>query len=166
MKKRSYMPLTEKRKQRFLNELAKHGIVSQAAKAASPKASLGCYRTFVCERARNPEFAEAWEDALMEAHDNIEAEIVRRGQEGWEEPQFNKQTGEKYASLRKYSDRLLELRAKAHLRNHGETVQKIQLSGKVETDGPDILKALSSLSPEKREAIAKILQEETEETGS
>ena len=50
--------LTERRKKLFLAELARHGILVRAARAASPRASsrYGAKQTFLDERERDPEF--------------------------------------------------------------------------------------------------------------
>ena len=53
---------------------------------------------------------------LDEARDVIRGEIYRRAVEGWEVPVF--QGGRQVGSIRKYSDRLLEVRARAILPEH------------------------------------------------
>lgn len=110
------VPLSAERKAAFLAELARHGIVIRAARAASPGSAAGAMTTFKDARERDPEFAAAWEEALDFARAEIEHEIYRRSTEGYEEPVF----GGKYretvvGTVRKYSDRLLELRARALL---------------------------------------------------
>lgn len=116
--------LTERRKRLFLLELARHGIIVRAARAASPRASsqYGAVRTFKDERDRDPEFAAKWAEAMEAAEASIEAEIYRRAQEGWEEPIFGGRHREKIVgTVRKYSDRLLELRARALIPAYRET---------------------------------------------
>lgn len=110
------VPLTPERKAAFLAELARHGIAVRAARAASPQSSEGAMSTFKNERQRDPAFAAAWEEALEVARAEIEHEIYRRSTEGVSEPVY----GGKYketvvGTVRKYSDRLLELRARAML---------------------------------------------------
>ena len=110
------LPLTPARKDAFLAELGRHGIVARAARAASPQTSSGAVSTFKDERRRDPAFATAWEEALENARAEVEHEIYRRSIEGVDEPIF----GGKYkdtvvGTVRKYSDRLLELRARAML---------------------------------------------------
>lgn len=114
----SHLPLSVERKAAFLAELARHGIASRAARAASPHTDSpsGCLSTFKDARGSDPEFAAAWEEAVDTARADIEHEIYRRAQEGYEEPVY----GGKYketvvGTVRRYSDRLLELRARAML---------------------------------------------------
>lgn len=116
--------LTERRKRVFLAELARHGIIVRAARAASPRASsqYGAVRTFKDERDRDPAFAAQWHEAVEAAGASIEAEIYRRAQEGWEEPIYGGRHKEKIVgTVRKYSDRLLELRARAMLPAYRDT---------------------------------------------
>ncbi|WP_303718716.1 hypothetical protein [Brevundimonas naejangsanensis] len=109
-------PLSAKRKATFVAELARHGIAMRAARSASPHSNSGALSTFQDERQRDPEFAAAWDDAVESARADVEHEIYRRSTEGYEEPVY----GGKYretvvGTVRKYSDRLLELRARALL---------------------------------------------------
>lgn len=112
------IPLSPERKAAFIAELARHGIANRAARAASPHSPspTGCLSTFADERHRDPAFAQAWEEAIDIARSEVEHEIYRRSTEGVDEPVF----GGKYretvvGTVRKYSDRLLELRARALL---------------------------------------------------
>ena len=112
----SGIPLTPDRKAAFLAELARHGIVMRAARAASPHSANGCQSSFQDERARDPAFASAWDEALTTARADIEHEIFRRAQEGFDEPVFGGKYRERVVgTIRRYSDRLLELRARALL---------------------------------------------------
>ncbi|RJX69294.1 hypothetical protein D6858_05360 [Tsuneonella suprasediminis] len=118
------MKLTDRRKKAFLSELKLHGILVRAARAASPRASAryGAVQTFKDERERDPDFAAQWDEAMDAAEAAIEAEIYRRAQEGWDEPIFGGRHREKIVgTVRKYSDRLLELRARAMLPAYRET---------------------------------------------
>ena len=132
------MKLTDRRKKVFLAELARHGILVRAARAASPRASsrYGAVQTFKDERDRDPLFAAQWEEAVMAAEAAVEAEIFRRAQEGVEEPIYGGRYKEKVVgTVRRYSDRLLELRARALLPAYRET-NAVAVSGKV-THGID-----------------------------
>lgn len=116
--------LTERRKMAFLLELSRHGSLVRAARAASPRASsrYGAKQTFLDERERDPEFAAQWEEAMEAAKADIEHEIYRRAQEGWDEPIYGGRYREQVVgTVRRYSDRLLELRAKALLPAYRET---------------------------------------------
>ena len=109
-------PLSAERKGAFVAELARHGIAMRAARSASPHSASGALSTFQDERQRDPEFAAAWDDAVESARADVEHEIYRRSTEGYEEPVY----GGKYretvvGTVRRYSDRLLELRARALL---------------------------------------------------
>jgi len=110
------MPLNADRKATFLAELSRHGIAMRAARAASPHSVTGCLSTFADERERDPAFAQAWDDSIENARAEVEHELYRRAQEGVDEPVFGGRYKETVVgTVRKYSDRLLELRARALL---------------------------------------------------
>lgn len=112
------IPLSPERKAAFIAELARHGIAYRAARAASPHTTspTGCLSTFADERHRDPAFAASWAEALEVARADIEHEIYRRSTEGYEEPVFGGRYKEVVVgTVRRYSDRLLELRARALL---------------------------------------------------
>jgi hypothetical protein len=93
----------------FLAALAKTGNVSRACRAArvsrqSAYASRG-----------DPAFAAAWDDALEEAADLLEAEAWRRAKDGVLRPVF--QAGKKVGTVREFSDGLLTFLLKG-LRPH------------------------------------------------
>lgn len=112
----SGLPLTAERKAAFIAELARHGIAMRAARAASPQSSAGALSTFKDERHRDTEFAVAWEEAVESARAEIEHEIYRRSTEGYDEPVYGGKYREQVVgTVRKYSNRLLELRARAML---------------------------------------------------
>lgn len=125
--------LTDRRKKVFLAELARHGIIVRAARAASPRASgqYGAVRTFKDERERDPEFAQQWEEAMESAKADVEHELFRRAQEGYSEPIYGGRYKEQIVGyVTRYSDRLLELRAKALLPAYRE-ISSISVSGRV-----------------------------------
>lgn len=89
----------------FLEELARSGNVSLAAKFAGLDRNK-----FYDARAVDPEFAQAWSDALDQAADLLEEEARRRGHDGVEEPVFGRISREQdgqIGAIRKYSDTLL-----------------------------------------------------------
>ncbi len=101
--------LTEIGARRFLDELAEIGSVVEAAhRSRTPRASL--YR----RRARDPDFAAAWNEALQLAVDRLQDETMMRAIEGVEQPVFYR--GEQVASVRRVSDRLLMFLLRAHRR--------------------------------------------------
>ena len=90
----------------FLAEMAASGAVSSAATRA------GVGRTFVyAQRAADPAFAAAWDDALETATDAMEREAWRRGAKGVLKPVY--QGGKKVGTIREYSDTLLIFMLKA-----------------------------------------------------
>lgn len=128
--------LSAQRKQLFLEELERHGVIARAARAASPHSTSknGCLQTFYDERARNAEFASAWDEAVAQAKGAIEHEIHRRAVEGYEEPIYGGRYKEKIVgTVRKYSDRLLELRARALIPEYRD-------HRKLEIDSPEFAK--------------------------
>jgi len=91
---------TTKKREQFLLTLAETGCVKHAATAAGlDKSAL--YRF----RKRNPDFAQAWEEALEIGAGALEDEAHRRAAEGVEEPVYYK--GEVVGTVRRYSDVLL-----------------------------------------------------------
>lgn len=67
--------------QPFLSHLAKCGIVARACEAASVTRAR-----VMAMKARDADFAAAFEDAMEQAIDGAEAEAWRRGVEGYSEP--------------------------------------------------------------------------------
>lgn len=92
----------------FLEEIAKAKTFTEACQIA--KVPDRTMRRWVTE---DPRRNEAFEVALERANDVIRGEIHRRGVEGWDEPVFYK--GEVCGHVRKFSDRMLELRAMARM---------------------------------------------------
>lgn len=90
----------------FLTILAESGIVTTACEAAGVDRS-----TVYLRRDADPAFAAAWEQALEDAADRLEAEARRRAYEGWDEPVFGRvgkdQDGQ-IGLVRKYSDSLMQ----------------------------------------------------------
>jgi len=76
-----HLNITKPRYELFLAELAKDGIVSRATRVAGLDRSHTYQR-----RLRNPEFAQAWSDAIDTATDALEEEARRRAIEGHLEP--------------------------------------------------------------------------------
>lgn len=54
----------------------------------------------------DPIFAAACQGALETAADKLEEEVIRRGRDGWDEVQFNRE-GVAVGTIRRYSDNLL-----------------------------------------------------------
>ena len=142
--------LTKDRKQRFLEELARTGIIAEAARLASPHAKAGAISTFYSERDRDPEFAAAWKDAVEHATGIVEREAFRRAVEGWDEPT-------RFGPVRKHSDRLLELMLKARNPQYREH-RKYEVDAKTEVKEEPL--DLSHLSDRKLELLRELLEDD------
>ncbi len=72
-------------------------------------------RSFITESVRDniDGFRDRYREVQQDINDRVEAEIVRRGVEGWEEPVF--QGGKQVGTIRKFSDQLLIFYAKARM---------------------------------------------------
>lgn len=91
----------------FLDALRKLGNVAHSSKAAGiDRGSLYRYR------ARHPDFARRWQDAIDEATDVLELEARRRAVVGVERPVY--QGGKLVGSVREFSDLLLIFLLKAN----------------------------------------------------
>jgi transposase-like protein len=91
----------------FLAVLRQTGNVSAACRAADIERSTA-YRV----RNEHEDFRQAWDDALEEATDALEAEARRRAHDGWDEPVYQK--GDRVGTIHRYSDQLLALLLKAN----------------------------------------------------
>lgn len=101
------MKFTETRKRKFIEKLIETGNISLSARLIG----VG-RRTLYDARERDPEFREAWDTALEEAADLLEAEARRRAVEGVDRPIY--QRGELVGYERQYSDTLLIRLLEAH----------------------------------------------------
>lgn len=107
----------------FLKWLCKKGNVT----AACDKAKVN--RTWVYEvKGNDQEFAAAWDIALIEATERLEAEARRRAVDGTLEPIHY--LGKKIGSVRKYSDTLMIFLLKAH------APEKYRDNSRIEHTGP------------------------------
>jgi len=70
-------------------------------------------------RDRDPDFAEAWTEALREAVATLEREAWRRAVEGNEEPMVS--GGKVVGTVRRYSDSLLALLLRRHAPEYSAT---------------------------------------------
>lgn len=112
----------------FLEAVSEHGRKGDAALTAGV-----CLETVRKHAKDDPDFSSAYEAALMHYRDRVAQEVHRRGVHGWREPVYQK--GERVmepwfddwgcrvldewgmpawrpASVRKFSDRMLEMEAK------------------------------------------------------
>lgn len=145
------MKLDDARKRIFLDELRGHGVVARAARRASPDSITGAVTSFRDARASDGEFAAAWDAALEDARAEVEYELHRRAVEGWDEPIYGGRYRERVVgTVRRYSDRLLELRVKGLMPEYREGA-RLSLSNMVAVTGDDemrgrVLRALDGLS--------------------
>ncbi len=91
-KKREWKP-------RFVDNLRETGNVSAAARHAGVSR-----QTVYKERGASEQFREAWDDAMEEAMDLLEAEARRRAYDGTLKPVYYK--GAPVGEIREYSDTL------------------------------------------------------------
>lgn len=139
------------RKQKFLAALADHGIVAEAAKAASLHSHHGCIQTFYRQREADPEFARAWDEALDMARASIERELHRRGVEGVDKPVFWQ--GREIGTVKEYSDVLLLARIRK-LDPDYRPQQRIEHGGTVKVKPI----GLDALDKKQRELLRGILE--------
>lgn len=105
----------------FLTALAETGIISAAAKV------VGVNRSTVFRWREDPAFAEAFQDAIEQAADKIEAEAIRRAVEGFEEPVWYR--GIEVGKITRHSDYLLGLLLKANRPDKYRENSRVELAG-------------------------------------
>lgn len=125
--RKGYVAVDEKAVERFLEHIRQTGRKTEAARVGGV-----CPETMRVYRKEHPELEEAIEDAMDEYRDRIAAEIHRRAIEGWEEPVFSPSLGTQIGTVRKFSDKLLELHAKRHMPEYREHLKAdVNVSGGV-----------------------------------
>jgi transposase-like protein len=104
-KRRKFTPA---RRAKFIQFVKETGLLAKSAQSVGlSKAQLDKVRK------QEPEFDDRVSQALDVYRDSLEAEIRRRGVEGYEEPIY--QGGVLVGHKQRYSDRLLEMLAKRHI---------------------------------------------------
>lgn len=157
---------TKKRQAAFLEELAKHGNVSEAAR------NMGMSRQYAYDfrdgrpdgsRPAHPEFAELWALAEQEFLDAIDAEIVRRAVPGIKRLKEKRKLdadGKTIEVIKEattyHSDRLLEFIAKNRHPNYN-VAEKRELIGP--GGGPILIKTESDFD------LSRLTDEELRELG-
>ena len=91
----------------FLEQLETRGAISAAAKAAGVS-KQAAYKA----AKRDPEFKDAWDEAIETACDAMELEARRRAVDGTDRPVFH--AGKVVGHVREYSDQLLIFLLRAH----------------------------------------------------
>lgn len=105
---------------RFCARLAETANVTASCEAGGfPR------KTAYSMREYDPEFRAAWDNALEQAIDTLEAECRRRAVEGVEEPVF--QGGVEVGRIRRYSDKLAQFLLQGH-RKH-VFAQRAEITG-------------------------------------
>jgi len=158
-----YRHMTAKRKDIFLKELARTGVVTHAARVASPvsMSRKGPSSSFYSERRTDPVFAAAWDAALEEADAKLLIEARRRAIEGTERGVFQK--GERVidyngepATHRDYSDRIMELLLKS--RFPSDFIERKAIEHVAKPSGWRITGAdLACLSPSQTKSLQNIM---------
>lgn len=96
----SLTKLTPKKREKFLDSLAKTGNVSKSAKA------IGVSRQAIYSlKKSDTEFSDLWDDALETGLDALEEEARRRAYQGTLKPIY--QQGKKVGQVREFSDTLM-----------------------------------------------------------
>lgn len=90
----------------LLQALAISGSVGHSCKVANISRSAAN-----AHKRKDAEFSDAWEDALEDATDSLEAEVMRRARDGVDEPVFY--LGQQVATVKKFSDNLAMFMLKA-----------------------------------------------------
>ena len=155
--------ITETRKRVFLEELAKHGVVAEAARVATPhptvtNGSSGFYRL----RRLDPGFAEQWAAAQEKADAALLTAARERAIHGTEKGIFQRgarvvdHDGEP-ATERVYSDRLLELLLKSRFPD--DFVERRQVEHRQNTATGWTISAadLRTLDPDQRDQLRGIV---------
>ncbi|HET6201617.1 MAG TPA: hypothetical protein VFI25_02310 [Planctomycetota bacterium] len=146
----------DERKRIFLASLAQRGVVTAAAVEASPgvadprNARMFFYRM----RKEDAVFRHDWEESLKVFVGRLEAEIVRRGLDGWTEDRVVRDArGDvvRVDSVRRYDASLLKLLATRWMPEYGEKVE-------VKVEGGCEFPELKRISPEDAERLAQVLE--------
>lgn len=81
----------------------------------------------------DPWYLAAFTKAREAVADVVESELLRRATEDWDEPVFNHRTGEVMGRIRKYDSRLMEVVARAVLKDRGYG-NDVNLTGKLQVE--------------------------------
>lgn len=122
-------------KARFLTVYAETGRLTYAAECC-----MICGMTAREHLKNDPAFAAAFDEAKLMYGDRLQQEIHRRGVEGWEEPVINFRENKIVDTIRKFSDRLLELNAKRFVPEYRDKLEvdaNIHQSGVLVVSSPD-----------------------------
>lgn len=125
----------EQRRQIFLDMLSECGNKMVSARSAGV-----CPSTVAAHIKADPEFAQRVQNSLGVFCGKLEAEVYRRAVVGYEEPVRNNK-GEIVGTVRRFSDRLLELYVKRHMSEYREKLSAdVNVTGGVLVVGGNMLK--------------------------
>lgn len=126
--------LNPKRKAKFLQELARLGN----ATVAGDRVKVSRYKLYT-ERERDPDFAQAWEDAIQAYYDRCERQLHVRAFEGLDKPltykgqistRLDPKTGEQVpVTVKEYSDQLAVFLMKGNRREKYGDNTNVNVSG-------------------------------------
>lgn len=135
-------PISDERKEVFLEVLRRTGSVCHAASSASPHCGgdRPGYSGFRDLARKDPEFARAVSEAKAEALGQIEAAIAKRAVEGWERPIF--QRGQLVGTERCYDTNLM-LRYASRLDPAWSEKRQLEVEGKVEHNYGGVMLSIS-----------------------
>ncbi len=114
---------TPESREKFLASLRTTPNVTVAARAAG----ISRRRAYQVREAE-PEFAQAWDDAIEEGVDMLEAELHRRGYEGVDKPVTFQ--GKITDTFKEYSDTLAVFLMKAHRPEKYRERSNVEMTGK------------------------------------
>jgi hypothetical protein len=154
---RAQVPFTDDLLREYLETLEQTGVLI----AAADRVGI-CHVTALQRRKDDESFALAVDAALERYRKRIVAAVYQRGVEGVIEPIY--QGGSFVGTKRVYSDRLLELLARAKIAEFREAGKAIQVEHKGEVNhrhtaiaAPEAVRQAAASSPEKRAALRALL---------
>jgi hypothetical protein len=143
--------LTPAVKELYCKELARTGLHLRSCEVIGIST-----QTISVHRRTDAQFDEACIQALQQHRELIEAEIKRRAIDGVEEPVYGKgnDSGVPIGHIRRYSDQLLALYAKRHIKEYRDSIKADQrVTGSLEVG----LEVLRQLPEEAQEKLREVL---------
>ena len=149
---------TPKWREKFLDSLAKTGNVTLSAESA------GIAReTAYANQKKDKSFREAWDDALQQSVDRLEAVARDRAVNGWDEPVFGSLGGMNGTGVvgykRRFDNGLLRFLLQAHGGEKYRTAGARRAEGDGVTPGGEALMDLFGLVANRDPALLRGMQE-------
>ncbi len=152
---------TAAKKEIFIFTLAEIGTVPAAAEAAGISTGTAYQHHAPNSPRFDPDFAEAWDDAIQEYNASVEREIHERAINGWQEPVFGgKDKDEVVGHITKKSERLLTVLAKRRMpKEYGDKVELTKVGGTGGSSSTEIAPGvdLTQLSEKQRKKLKEFL---------